>query len=160
MPLCFPINGWDDATAALQLLSHLEGEALNVALLLPASRRASQIGLVAALSAHYGSSRRLADYRRQFEKTTRKSGESREKPSWGVSENLRKSPAQEKPSSGKAQLRKIPAREFRESREKPGSGVRIVSGKARQCRYVSGIARQRERGRVIITAGVLNCIFM
>ena len=26
-------NGWDDVTAALQLLSHLEGDALNVALL-------------------------------------------------------------------------------------------------------------------------------
>ena len=25
-------NGWDDATASLQLLSHLEGETLNVAL--------------------------------------------------------------------------------------------------------------------------------
>ena len=25
-------NGWDDATAALQLLCHLEGDALNVAL--------------------------------------------------------------------------------------------------------------------------------
>ena len=25
-------NGWDDTTAALQLLSHLEGDALNVAL--------------------------------------------------------------------------------------------------------------------------------
>ena len=34
MPLCS--NGWDDATAALQLLSHLEGDALNVALLVPA----------------------------------------------------------------------------------------------------------------------------
>ena len=33
-------NGWDDATAALQLLSHLEGEALNVAHLVPESRRA------------------------------------------------------------------------------------------------------------------------
>ena len=31
-------NGWDDATAALQLLSHLEGDALNVALLVPESR--------------------------------------------------------------------------------------------------------------------------
>ena len=30
-------NGWDDATAALQLLSHLEGDALNVAVLVPAS---------------------------------------------------------------------------------------------------------------------------
>ena len=33
-------NGWDDATATLQLLSHLEGDALNVALLVPAPRRA------------------------------------------------------------------------------------------------------------------------
>ena len=41
-------NGWDDATAALQLLSHLEGDALNVALLVP-------VGLVEALSAHCGS---------------------------------------------------------------------------------------------------------
>ena len=65
----------DDATAALQLLSHFEGDALNVALLVPASRRASQKGLVDALSAHYGSPGWLADYRRQFEKTTRKAGE-------------------------------------------------------------------------------------
>ena len=28
-------NGWDDATVALQLLSHLKGDALNVALLVP-----------------------------------------------------------------------------------------------------------------------------
>ena len=62
-------NGWDDATAALQLLSHLEGDALNVALLVP------RTGLVDALSAHYGSPVRLADYRRQFEKTTRSAGE-------------------------------------------------------------------------------------
>ena len=32
-------NGWDDFTAALQLLSHLDGDALNVALLVPESRR-------------------------------------------------------------------------------------------------------------------------
>ena len=57
-------NGWDDVTAALQLLSHLEGDALNVALLVPASR----VGLVDALTAHYSSPARLADYRRQFEK--------------------------------------------------------------------------------------------
>ena len=31
-------NGWDDATAALQLLSHLEGDTLNVALLVPESK--------------------------------------------------------------------------------------------------------------------------
>ena len=47
-------NGWDDATAALQLLSHLEGDVLNVALLVPMSRRTSRTGLVDALSAHYG----------------------------------------------------------------------------------------------------------
>ena len=68
-------NGWDDATAALQLLSHLEGDALNVALLVLMSRRTSKTGLVDALSAHYGSPGRLADYRRQFEKTTRMAGE-------------------------------------------------------------------------------------
>ena len=28
-------NGWDDDTVALQLLFHLEGDALNVALLVP-----------------------------------------------------------------------------------------------------------------------------
>ena len=55
-------NGWDDATAALQLLSHLEGDALNMALLVPMSRRTSRKGLVEALSAQYGSPGRLADY--------------------------------------------------------------------------------------------------
>ena len=66
-------NGWDNDTAALQLLSHLEGDALNVALLVPLPRRLSRTGLVGALSAHYGSPGRLAD--RQFEKTTRTAGE-------------------------------------------------------------------------------------
>ena len=54
-------NGWDDATAALQLLSHLEGESLNVSLLVPVSRRTSRTGLVDALSAHYGSPRTIDD---------------------------------------------------------------------------------------------------
>ena len=63
------------ATTALQLLSHLAGDALNVALLVPAPRRASRVGLVDALTAHYGSPGRLADYRRQFEKTTRTVGD-------------------------------------------------------------------------------------
>ena len=67
-------NGWDNETAALQLFSHLEGDALNVALLVPMSRRLSRTGLVDALSAHYGSPGRLVDYRRQFEKTTRSAG--------------------------------------------------------------------------------------
>ena len=50
-------NQWDDATAALQLLSHLEGYALNVALLVPVSRRTSRTGLVESPG-------RLADNRR------------------------------------------------------------------------------------------------
>ena len=44
---------------------------MNVALLVPLSRRLSRTGLVDALTAHYGSPGRLADYRRQFERTTR-----------------------------------------------------------------------------------------
>ena len=68
-------NVWDNDTAALQLFSHLEGDALNVALLVPLPRRLSRTGLVGALSAHYGSPGRLADYRRQFEKTTRTAGD-------------------------------------------------------------------------------------
>ena len=68
-------NGWDNDKAALQLFSHLEGDALNVALLVPLSRRSSMTGLVGALSAHYGSPGWLADYQRQFEKTTRTAGE-------------------------------------------------------------------------------------
>ena len=68
-------NGWDGDTVALQLFSHLEGDALNVAHLIPLTRRLSRAGLVDALTAHYGSPDRLADYRRQFEKTTRTVGE-------------------------------------------------------------------------------------
>ena len=62
-------NGWDNDTAALQLFSHLEGDALNVAHLVPLARRLSRSGLV---DGHYGSPGRLVDYRRQFERTTRK----------------------------------------------------------------------------------------
>ena len=68
-------NGWDTDTAALQLFSHLEGDVLNVADLVPLSRRLSRSGLVDALTAHYGFPGRLADYRRQFERTTRTVGE-------------------------------------------------------------------------------------
>ena len=57
-------NGWDDATAALQLLSHLQDDALSVALLIPMPRRASRKELTDALSSHYGSPGRLASYRR------------------------------------------------------------------------------------------------
>ena len=48
-------NGWDGVTAALQLVAHLEGDALNVALLVPASQRVFPGVLVGALSEHYGS---------------------------------------------------------------------------------------------------------
>ena len=68
-------NGWDNDTAALQLFSHLEGDALNVAHLVLLARRLSRSGLVDALTANYGSPGRLADYRRQFQRTTRTVGE-------------------------------------------------------------------------------------
>ena len=48
-------NGWDGVTAALQLLSHLDGDALNVALLVPETQRVLSGILVRALSEHYGS---------------------------------------------------------------------------------------------------------
>ena len=67
-------NGWDDATAALQLLSHLQGDALSVALLIQMPRRASRKELTDALLSHYGSPGRLASYRRQFDKTERNRG--------------------------------------------------------------------------------------
>ena len=68
-------NGWDNDTAVLQLFSHLEGDALNVAHLAPLARQLSRSGLVDALTAHYGSPGRLADYRRQFQRTARTVGE-------------------------------------------------------------------------------------
>ena len=68
-------NGWDDATAALQLMSHLQDDALSMALLIPMPRRASRKELTDALSSHYGSPGRLASYRREFDKTVRKPGE-------------------------------------------------------------------------------------
>ena len=68
-------NGWGDATAALQLLSHLQGDALSVALLIPMPLQATRKELTDALSSHYGSPGRLASYRREFDKTVRKMGE-------------------------------------------------------------------------------------
>ena len=53
-------NGWDDVTAALQLLSHLDGDALNVALLVPESRRVVLGFLIKSLSDHYNSAGCLA----------------------------------------------------------------------------------------------------
>ena len=54
---------------------HLEGDALDIAHLVPVVRRLSRSGLVDTLTAHYGWPDRLADYRRQFERTIRTTGE-------------------------------------------------------------------------------------
>ena len=68
------LNGWDGVTAALQLVSHLEGDALNVALLVPAPQWVLSGVLLDALTEHYSSPGRLADYRRQFERVSRSPG--------------------------------------------------------------------------------------
>ena len=64
-------NGWDDVTAALQLFSHLDGDALNVALLVPESRRVVPGFLIKSLSDHYNAPGRLAEYKRQFQRAFR-----------------------------------------------------------------------------------------
>ena len=53
-------NGWAAETAVLQLFAHLEGEALNVALLIPEGERANREGLSQGLSNYYCSLGRLA----------------------------------------------------------------------------------------------------
>ena len=68
-------NGWNEVTAALQLVTHLEGDALKVALLVPESQRVLPGVLVGALSEHYGSPGRLTEYRRQFERVSRRPGD-------------------------------------------------------------------------------------
>ena len=65
-------NGWDDVTAALQLLSHLDGDALNVALLVPESHRAVPEFLINSLSDHYNSPGRRVEYKRQFLRVVRR----------------------------------------------------------------------------------------
>ena len=61
-------NGWDDATPALQLLSHLS-------LLVPESRRVAPGFLIKSLSEHYNAPGRLAEYKRQFQWAFRRPGE-------------------------------------------------------------------------------------
>ena len=68
-------NGWDDVTAALQLLSHLDGDALNVALLVPESQRVVPGFLINSLSDHYNSPGHLAEYKRQFQRVARQPGD-------------------------------------------------------------------------------------
>ena len=48
---------------------------MNIALLVPEAKRAMRAGLVGAITEHYGSPGRLADYRHQFEKPARQEGE-------------------------------------------------------------------------------------
>ena len=61
-----------DGTAALQLFAHLEGEALNVAILMPEGERANWECLSQSLSDYYNSPGRLAVFRWQFESATRR----------------------------------------------------------------------------------------
>ena len=68
-------NGWDEVTASLRLVAHLDGEALNVALLVPESERVLPGVLLKTLSTHYASPGRLARYKRQFERMTRPPGD-------------------------------------------------------------------------------------
>ena len=68
-------NGWDETTASLQLIAHLDGEALNVALLVPEAQRRRPGVLLKTLSVHYASPGRLAKYKRQFERMTRPPGD-------------------------------------------------------------------------------------
>ena len=68
-------NGWGDTTAELQLLSHLQDDALSVVLLIPMPLQASRKEWTDALSSHYESPGRLANYRREFDRTVRKMGE-------------------------------------------------------------------------------------
>ena len=67
-------NWWTDERAALQLFAHLDGEALNVALLMPEGERADWKGLSQGFSGYYNSPGRLAVFRRQFERWQFESG--------------------------------------------------------------------------------------
>ena len=69
------LHGWDDVTAALQLLSHLDGDALNVALLVPESRRVVPGFLIRSLSDHCSSPGRLAEYKHQLQQAFRRPGD-------------------------------------------------------------------------------------
>ena len=66
------LNGWGDVAAALQLFSHLDGDALNVALLVPESRPVVPGFFIKSLSDHYNSPGRLAEYKRQFQRVVRR----------------------------------------------------------------------------------------
>ena len=67
-------NGWSPMTAALQLFAHLDGEALNVAMLMPVEEREQWKDLANGLSEYYNSPGRLAVVRRRFESASRRPG--------------------------------------------------------------------------------------
>ena len=65
-------NGWSPTTAALQLFAHLDGEALNVALLMPVEEREQWTALARGISNYFNSPGRLAAVRRRFESASRR----------------------------------------------------------------------------------------
>ena len=67
-------NGWSPTTAALQLFAHLDGEALNVALLLPVEEREHWTAFAGGLSDYFNSPGKLAAVRRRFESASRRPG--------------------------------------------------------------------------------------
>ena len=69
------LNGWMTPRSPCSSCPTFEGDTLNVALFVPESTRVTRIGLVGALTDHYGSPGRLADYRRQFKTTLRQDSE-------------------------------------------------------------------------------------
>ena len=62
---------WDGGVAAVRAFG---GGGLNVALLMPEGERANREGLSQGLSNYYGSPGRLAVFRREFERATRRAG--------------------------------------------------------------------------------------
>ena len=67
-------NGWSPTTAALQLFAHLDGEALNVALLMPVEEWEQWTVLWRGLSSYFNSPGRLVAVRWRFESASRRQG--------------------------------------------------------------------------------------
>ena len=65
-------NGWSSGTTALQLFAHLDGEALQVALLVLNRNRECWRDIADEISAYYNTPERLAVFRRRFENAHRR----------------------------------------------------------------------------------------
>ena len=65
-------NGWSSVTAALQLVAHLDGEALQVALLVLSRNREGWREIADELLAYYNTPGRLAVFHRRFENAHRR----------------------------------------------------------------------------------------